>query len=162
MQQFTLEFLPHFAGAIKRKADFSLYEVKWNNYGRWGLFELQINIPTQVKFVREIVSANTRTILLNDLSVSNTSGEWTEKRLALYERFKGQTLTKLPDDLQTSPQEWLLLRLMLTFSTEDRLRIADILNFKYGNHLSPDIVSAFLNDSPVINVIKKYSGHIKL
>lgn len=45
MSDFTIEFLPHYAGGIKRNATFSLYETKWNNYGRWGIFELQINIP---------------------------------------------------------------------------------------------------------------------
>lgn len=45
MSNFTIEFLPHYASGIKRNATFSLYEAKWNNYGRWGIFELQINIP---------------------------------------------------------------------------------------------------------------------
>ena len=85
MSDFTIEFLPHYAGGIKRNATFSLYETKWNNYGRWGIFELQINIPHLIHQVDSLQLANNRTMrYVGDMIAEDNQGEWNEKRLSLY------------------------------------------------------------------------------
>jgi hypothetical protein len=162
MAKFTLEFLPHLAGGLKRYADFSLYEVKWNNYGKWGHFEFQINEPTQVRLNRTIETDCNKHILMSDFSVSDASNHWDEKRLSLYEKYKGQVLSKLPDGIYSSPEEWLLLRLILSYSKNDRLAISKMLNFRYGNHVSKELIDAFENDTAISNALQKYSGHIEI
>jgi len=159
MSQFTLEFLPHFAGAIKREADFSLYEVKWNTYGRWGLFECQINLPIDVPFTRSANSSGSTSTLLSDLEFSDSWGNWTNKRLTLSDKYNGQILSEIPNGVFTSPSEWFLLRLILAFSKEDRIAISNMFHFRFSNHISKELIQTFKSDDAISSILTKYRKH---
>ncbi len=140
MSNFTIEFLPHYAGGIKRNATFSLYEAKWNNYGRWGIFELQINIPHLIHRVDSLQLANSRTIrYVGDMIAADNQGEWNEKRLSLYSRYANQVLSEIPFGTCFKPFTSLCWRLLANFSYEDRETIANIFHFKFYNQDDKDI-----------------------
>lgn len=140
MSNFTIEFLPHYAGGIKRNATFSLYEAKWNNYGRWGIFELQINIPHLIHRVDSLQLANSRTMrYVGDMIAEDNQGEWNEKRLSLYSRYENQVLSEIPFGTCFKPFTSLCWRLLANFSYEDRETIANIFHFKLYNQDDKDI-----------------------
>lgn len=140
MSNFTIEFLPHYAGGIKRNATFSLYEAKWNNYGRWGIFELQINIPHLIHRVDSLQLANNRTMrYVGDMIAEDNQGEWNEKRLSLYSRYENQVLSEIPSDICFKPFTSLCWRILANFSYEDREAIANIFHFKFYNQDDKDI-----------------------
>jgi hypothetical protein len=37
-----------------------------------------------------------------------------------------------------------------------------MLNFRYGNHVSKELIDAFENDTAISNALQKYSGHIEI
>lgn len=130
---FTFEFLPHLAGNIPRKADFSFYEITWNTRGVYGHFEFQNNIPSNITYEREVKYGTGRKIYSEDFTIRHYDGSWNLKRLSLYEQFKGEVLTQLPDNLIILPSEFLLLRLILQFDVDQREELAGQLNFKFRN-----------------------------
>lgn len=158
MENFTFEFLPHYASNFVRNADFSLYEVRWNSYGRWGYFECQINRPSAVRFIREVDKPGIKHILLEDMHISDNSGNWAEKKLALYERFQGQPLNKLPDNLSFHPEEWLLMRLNFSFTIEERQQIATMFNFSFSDKMDANLIKSFLQGCS----FDKYKDHFAL
>lgn len=140
MSNFTIEFLPHYAGDIKRNATFSLYEAKWNNYGRWGIFELQINIPHLIHRVDSLQLANNRAMrYVGDMIAEDNRGEWNEKRLSLYNRYENQVLYEIPSGICFKPFTSLCWRLLANFSYEEREYIANIFHFKFYNQADKDI-----------------------
>lgn len=140
MSDFTIEFLPHYASSIERKATFSLYEANWNNYGRWGIFEFQINIPHLIHRVDSLQLANNRTMrYVGDMIAENNCGEWKEKRLSLYNRYGNQVLSEISSSICFKPFTSLCWRLLANFSYEDREAIANIFHFKFYNQEDKDI-----------------------
>lgn len=139
MLDFTIEFLPHYASGIKRNATFSLYEAAWNNYGRWGLFEFQINIPHLIHRVDSLELANRTMRYIGDMIIEDNWGEWKEKRLSLYNRYKNQVLSEIPSSIYFKPLTSLCWRLLANFSYEDRKTIARMFHFNFYNQDDKDI-----------------------
>lgn len=159
MSQFTLEFLPHYSGGLERKADFSLYEATWNNYGRWGLFECQINLPIDVPFKRVAPNGSgSSQTLISDIEFSDNRSQWTHKRLYLSDKYNGQVLSELPDGIFSIPSDWFLLRLILAFSKEDREVIKKMFHFSFHGK-NKDLVQTFLNEDNVNRILKEYRNH---
>ncbi|MDE6368967.1 MAG: hypothetical protein K2K94_07000 [Muribaculaceae bacterium] len=140
MSDFTLEFLPHYAGNIKRKATFSLYEASWNNYGRWGIFEFQINIPHLIRRVDSLQLAKNHTMrYVGDMIADDNWREWKVKRLYLYERYNNEVLSEIPSDIYFKPFASLCWRLLANFSYEDRVKISNMFHFQFYNQDDKDI-----------------------
>ena len=147
MSDFTLEFLPHYAGNIKRKSTFSLYEANWNNYDRWGIFEFQINTPHLIRRVDSLQLAKNHTMrYVGDMIAEDNWREWKEKRLYLYDRYNylydrynNEVLSELPSDIYFKPFASLYWPLLANFSYEDRVRIADMFHFQFYNQDDKEI-----------------------
>ena len=139
MSEFSIEFLPHYAGNIKRNATFSLYEASWNHYGRWGIFELQINIPHLIHRVDTLQLKDRIMRYVGDMSAEDNYGKWDEKRLALYRQYKNQVLLEIPAEIHFRPYTSLCWRLLANFTYEDREEIAHILHFKFYNQNDKEI-----------------------
>lgn len=147
---FTFEFLPHFASNVERRADFSLYEAKWNSYGRFGFFEIQVNKPNSVSFPREIELPNFKRVFISDASISNEFGEWSRPRLALYDENKGQVLSSMPHNLILRPEVHLCWKLLFNFNIEERIEIAKLFNFHFPND---EIKEIFFNPIDIPNAL---------
>ena len=128
---FTFEFLPHLAGGLVRKADFSFYEVKWNTYWKWGHFEFQCNIPHSFQYSRELVLPGEKKVFIVDFTLRDSFDNWDKPRLSLYEQFEDKILTEMPEGIFLIPEDFLLIRLRLQFTKEQRKEIVKKLHFRF-------------------------------
>lgn len=122
--EYTFEFFPQYTGGQSLRTDFSFYEAKFNDYGRYGLFTFKINAPTHIKYRPE------RNII-NDFSIRTRDWNWKYPYMELYNRYKGEILTKMPDEFIAVPCEYLILKLIFQYDIEERNHIAQILNFQF-------------------------------
>lgn len=141
--EFTFEFLPYYAGGIERKANFSFYEVRWNNYGECGCFEFQNNLPSQITYSREKKEDKVIRKFIYDFSLHMENGQWPYKYREFSSKFEGKVLTELPTGIYLNPSDFLCLRLRLQFSKKQREEIATALNFSFQTKRSKNIL---LND----------------
>ena len=141
---YTFEFLPHLAGSLERKADFSFYEVKWNTYGKWGHFEFQCNLPAPFHYSRELELPGVKRVFIVDFTLRDSFDNWDLPRLTLYKQFKDKILTDMPEGIFLIPENFLLIRLRLQFTREQRKEIAQSLHFRFR---SKDAERILLDDS---------------
>lgn len=157
MRQFTLEFLPHFSGGLVRKADFSLYEIKWNNYGVWGFFEFQINLPNDIFFHRK--SEDERTTIGCDVTIRDSSGKWPFKRLHLYESHRNEILTSIPEPYFLNVTEHLVLILLLSFNYSERKQIAEQFRFRFPDE---NLKKIYFSEISISDLLHKFKQHISI
>ena len=150
---FTFEFLPHLASGIKREADFSFYEIKWNDDGKYGFFEFQNNIPSHFGYTQDVDHRHRP----SDFCIRNINGSWDLTRLSLYEKYKGTVLTQLPEDLIVYPETFLLIRLVLQFDSLQRAEIANMLNFVFPDKELEDL---YFRGTNIWDIAKEYSEFI--
>ena len=153
---YTFEFLPYTAGGVKRKADFSFYEVRWNSYGKFGHFEFQNNLESNISYKRELELGNVRKVFIEDFTLRTASGDWPYKYQELSKKFSGEVLNQLPEGIVLIPSTFLCARLRLQFSYEERQVISNQLNFSFRDLQDRDIlfddtldISSILADIPI-------------
>ena len=153
---FIFEFLPYYAGGTKRKADFSLYEVKWNSYGKFGYFEFQNNLYSNISYKRELELENVRKVFIEDFTFRTANGEWPYKYQELSQKFSGKVFEHLPEGIVLIPSTFLCVRLRLQFSFQDRSAISNQLNFRFKDLEDQDIllddtldISSILLEMPI-------------
>lgn len=159
MKEFTLEFLPHFAGTIKRKADFSLYEINWNDFGKWGFFEFQINCPTNIALQRSVSDRLGYKNIPSDITIRDKNGNWPHKRLQMYEIHQDEILKSISAPYFINVTEHLVLRMLLSFSYEERKQIASQFRFAFPNE---ELKKIYLSEVSINDLFKKYSKHISI
>lgn len=150
---YTFEFLPYYAGGVKRKADFSFYEIRWNSYGKYGHFEFQNNLPSNISYKRELELENVRKVFIEDFTLRATEGEWPYKYQQLSNQYVGEVLTSLPAGLVLIPSTFLCVRLRLQFPLPDRKEIANQLNFRFREDI--DKIVLFDDSLDISEIIKE-------
>lgn len=125
---FTFEF----SQINTHRTSFSLKEINWSNHGKYQNFQLIVNIPSNVSFNRLKGSYKEGRILyIADLGIKSPDNSWDFSPLSLYNSFKGQVLTKLPEGFIIMPMEFLITRLVLQFNGEERQKIASLFRFEF-------------------------------
>lgn len=137
---YTFEFLPYYAGGVKRKADFSFYEVRWNSYGKFGYFEFQNNLNSNITFKRELERENVRKVFIADFTLRTANDEWPYKYQELSKRYSDQVLYQLPEGIVLIPSTFLCVRLRLQFNFTDRQEISNQFKFSFRNQIDSDIL----------------------
>lgn len=156
---YTFEFLPYYAGGVKRKADFSFYEVRWNSHGKYGHFEFQNNLPSNISYQRELELDNVRKVFIEDFTLRTYNNEWPYKYQQLSSEHSGEVLTSLPNGIILIPSTFLCVRLRLQFLLEDREKIASQLNFRFQNNLDSKVL--FDNLFDISEIIKEMPIHVR-
>lgn len=153
---FTFEFLPYYAGGIVRNADFSFYEIHWNTYGKYGHFEFQNNIPSNIHYKRELKLDHVTRHFICDFTLRTDNDKWPYRYQQLYSEYGGKVLTSLPNGIILFPEPFLCARLRLQFSIELRRAIANQLNFRFRNEIEYKIlldnqfdISEILKEMPI-------------
>lgn len=126
-KDFTLTF-----GGARARDDvtFFINEVHWNIYGVWGQVGVHINKPNLIPFPMEIIKDGCRTNFVYDGSIRDLSGNWHQPYRSLYNTYGACVYNKLPNGLCFIPDVHFCWNLLFNFSLKERIKIAEILNFR--------------------------------
>lgn len=122
MDQLNYYFSDHWGGSALN-TDFLLYEITWNNYGYHGMFELQCRKKLRYNFNKTL-----------HLSICRIDGTMKKRHeLKTIYSSSDKCFTKLNDCVYLSfPSKDLCLLLLLNFTKEQRIEIANSLCFNFG------------------------------